>query len=231
MKSNIQGNSGFTLIEMMIAIFMSSIVIGSILLVYQSQNESYHTQERIVEVQQNLRTGLYYIQQRLRMAGYDPTGTKQFGLVFQLPFHAGIGTDLTSANTIAFTVDEDQDGVIDDDDDELFAFRLHNNNLQEFRRGAVSWIDIAKNIEILNFVYIKEDGTNVSDPSTSELDDIRSIQITIIARPDKEDRYHTDTRKYTNQQSTPLLDKSGTNADHFRRRKLSFEVKCRNLGL
>ncbi len=75
---------------------------------------------------------------------------------------------------------------------------------------------------------------NVLATPVADRTDIRSIQITIVARsgqnlPGLFNR-HTDNRIYLNQQGTVILDMSAA-PDAFRRRVLTAEVKCRNLGL
>jgi type IV pilus assembly protein PilW len=95
---------------------------------------------------------------------------------------------------------------------------------------------IAQNIHKLNFVYL--DGAsppNVLDDDgngnvTTSISQIRSVQITIVAKTDSRDpqRKYTDTSSYMNQQGTVILPAQN---DHFRRRLLTTTIRCRNLGL
>jgi type IV pilus assembly protein PilW len=86
---------------------------------------------------------------------------------------------------------------------------------------------VALNIDALNFVYLDNDGI-----TASSLADIRSVQITLVARSGDDVpvlmRKHTDNTIYTNQQGTEIL--SAQN-DNFRRIRLTATVKVRNLGL
>lgn len=223
-------NQGFTLIELLIALFISSLVIGCILLVYQSQNASYHAQERVAEMQQNLRASAYVMIKEIRMAGYDPDGSADTGIVA-----AGNGTN---GNPLHFSYIADFDGLDNngngakDEDGEtaiiqydLFDSSVDSDSDTDDLRQNINGNSqlLAHDIEALDFVYLDIDG-NV----TANTDDIRSIQVTIVAR--SEDRRFTDTKDYTNQQNTVILNHS-TYPPHYRRRKLSFEVRCRNLGL
>ena len=93
----------------------------------------------------------------------------------------------------------------------------------------------AENIEVLDLVYL--DGSDPpqvlnTEPDRSvpsdKLDEIRSVQVTMVARTDQEDRDYTNTTVYRNQQGEVIL--PGQN-DHIRRRILSSTVRCRNMGL
>jgi hypothetical protein len=98
------------------------------------------------------------------------------------------------------------------------------------RNGAL----VAENIEVLDFVYLREDRTALlATPLDSDNRDlIRSIQITLIARSGENVAVlmikHTDNKTYNNQQGDALLVNPN---DQFRRVILTADVKCRNLGL
>ena len=62
---------GFTLIELMIALAITSILLVGIYSAYSIQQRSYKTQRLIVSVQQNLRGALAVMEDEIRMAGYD----------------------------------------------------------------------------------------------------------------------------------------------------------------
>ncbi len=86
---------------------------------------------------------------------------------------------------------------------------------------------VALNIDALNFVYLDNDGI-----TASSLADIRSVQITLVARSGDVVpvlmRKHTDNTIYTNQQGTVIRPAQN---DNFRRIRLTATVKVRNLGL
>ena len=78
-------------------------------------------------------------------------------------------------------------------------------------------------IDVLDLVYLNENGG-----STSTLSEIRSVQISIVARTGQVDPGYTNNTFYLNQQGTEIYPASG---DSYRRRLLTEQVKCRNLGL
>ena len=60
---------GFTLIEILIAIAIFSIVMGGIYSVYETQNRSYLVQQQVASIQQNLRSAMFMIGRDARNAG------------------------------------------------------------------------------------------------------------------------------------------------------------------
>ena len=67
-------SDGFTIIELMIFIGMVSIVMVTAYAVFKAQQKSYKNQEAIVDTQENLRAGSFYVINEIRQAGYcyDP---------------------------------------------------------------------------------------------------------------------------------------------------------------
>ena len=80
MTTNKRTDSGFTLIEILVALALTGIVLGAIYAAYQSQHKTYITQESVAEMQQNLRAAMYLMVREIRMAGYDPRGTAGAGI-------------------------------------------------------------------------------------------------------------------------------------------------------
>ena len=248
---------GFTLVELLVAMTLSSIILGIIYGTYQAQLKSQMTQQQVVEMQQNARAAMFAMEREIRLAGYDPTES-------DVP-------QITSAQTgsITFTmdinngVDDDLDGNIDEFDEigmpnvdgdindnlEQITYRLSNDaggdgiadglncNLQRqhWDGAAMQTVDISLNIDALNFAYLDADGNNLivgSAVPAGQLADIRSIQISIVVRAGKNPRYglpnqNLDDKVYMNQQGAVILPAQN---DRFRRIVLSTDVFRRNLG-
>lgn len=66
---------GFTLIELMIAMAIASIVMGSMYRVYHTQQKAFTTQRLVVEMQQNARSAMSLMKRETRMAGYKPAAS------------------------------------------------------------------------------------------------------------------------------------------------------------
>ncbi len=241
----IKKKCGFTLVELMLVMVISSIVMGAIYSAYISQNRTYIAQDNVAEMQQNIRAGLGMLERDIRMAGYDSSGSKNFGFVNNVNFSNG-GAQLenvkTSNNVVAFTMDLDEDGGIDramEDVDgngnkdmtemEQVAYRLNGSDLQRYSTatGVVEWQTLAEEIENIEFNYMLDDGTTKNNPGTADLSSIRSIQISILARAGRPDREFTNTMTYTSASGVNW----GPYNDNFRRRLLVTTVQCRNMGL
>ncbi len=243
----LQKNKGFTLIELMVAMTISTIVTAAIYSTYKAQLSSYVTQQTVVEMQQNARAAIFAMERRIKHAGFNPMGSSAphdaiIGIVANFAdIDTNIGSShhqtdiITDATHIAFTMDADEDGVIDNNDNELVAYRLNGENLEIYMQdaaGAWGWLPLAENIEALDFVYLRDDGVVVTPPA--DIDQVRSVQITLIAKsgggtkPPALMMRHTDSKAYTNQQGVEVLPAPN---DNFRRIALSANVLCRNLSL
>jgi len=145
----------------------------------------------------------------------DPTG------------NAGAGIVTANANSISFTEDirgdadgSDPDGATNDPNESI-AYALSNNNLVRNTGGGNQVV--AENIDALDFVYLDENGN-----PTATLTDIRSVEITIVARIGRALRATKNNNLYYNQQGTQIL---GAQNDNFSRKSMTTFIKGRNLGI
>jgi type IV pilus assembly protein PilW len=251
MVGMLRKRSGFTLVEILVALALAGIVSAAVYNVYISQNKSYVVQDRVAEMQQNLRAAMYMMKREIRMAGYDPSGSVDAGFVTGLgdaadpdwedeAKKATTDDDNTddlrtrAIDRVAFTIDDDGDGTIEDANEERVAYRLggdEEDELQRLSAGAKEWHTLAQDIDAVDFVYLGAGGpTDVLDLSVDDLASIRSVQITLVARANFRDQDYTNNTVYVNQQGDTILDMSA-DPDNFRRRRLTTQVRCRNLGL
>jgi type IV pilus assembly protein PilW len=73
MTNIVQRVSGFTLIELMIAMALSAVFFSGIYFAFNSQQRTQIDQQLTADLQQNARAALYILQREIRMAGFDPT--------------------------------------------------------------------------------------------------------------------------------------------------------------
>ena len=216
-------NKGFTLIEALVAMAIAGVAMAGIYSAYSSQQRSYIVQEQVAGMQQSLRAAMDLMEREIRMAGFDPYRNSGAGIIA-----AGVNNI-----SFAFVADDDSyDNDSDGDTDESGELKTIRYSLYDSgsdgdndlgrKVGAGNNKPVAENIDALNFVYLREDGT-----PTANVSEMRSIQITVVARTDRVDSRYTDTAVYTNQQGIAIL---GPKNDNFRRRRLTAQVNCRNLA-
>ncbi|MGD8975371.1 MAG: prepilin-type N-terminal cleavage/methylation domain-containing protein, partial [Desulfobacterales bacterium] len=85
MITNKKNNKGFTLIELMIAIAIGSIVIAGTVMLFHRQIMANNTQRLIVSMQQNVRAAVSFMERDIRMAASDPTGEARLNPDFPPP--------------------------------------------------------------------------------------------------------------------------------------------------
>jgi type IV pilus assembly protein PilW len=235
MFARLNAGRGFTAIELLVALSMSIIVLAAIVSSLFSQQKVHMTQERLIDMQQDLRSAVYLFGADVKMAGYDPTGSAhasfliadQAEIQFQIDRNGDgdftdpgppVTADAMEVIHYALTNDANRDGIADGTPCHL-GRALDNGGFQI----------LAENIDALNFVYRDQDGnvlaTPVANPSA-----IRSVEIALVARsgenlPPFFFKYD-DQRDYFNRQGTKIL---AAPNDSFRRIWAIHEFNCRNL--
>ena len=110
---------GYTILELLVAMAISGIFMGTIYSAYISHQRSTLGHEQVSAMQRNLRSAMYYMEKEIRMAGCDPTGRTN-AVIIQ-----------ANANLTEFTGDIDADGTIGTD--EHITYSILNNNLSKSR--------------------------------------------------------------------------------------------------
>lgn len=105
---------GFTLVELLIGIAISSVVLAATYTVFNAQQKAYSTQTDVVDIQQSLRAGMYYLEREIRLAAYDPESLFPVAGIVQ----AGPGIFRFTMD-IYDGVDDDGDGILYYDPDEV----------------------------------------------------------------------------------------------------------------
>lgn len=219
-------NQGFTMVELLVAMVIALLALGAIYSTLLNQHKSYVVQEETAAMNQNLRIALFYMQREIRMAGCDPTG------------NANARIKTANATSINFTEDvrgdldgSDSDGDTDDANEDI-TYCLRANNLVKNTGGGNQMV--VQNIDALDFVYL--DGSSPpsvlnpegSDVPEENMDQIRSVEITMVARTDRATLASPNNNAYFNQRGWQILEPQD---DNFSRRSLTVWIKCRNLGL
>ena len=215
---------GFTLVDILVGLAMASVLMVAMVSLFTTMGRSYTTQSVAADVQQITRAGIELMVQEIRMAGFNPVGGAAAAIVPNFDdisvfdnTHSGQVAD-TGASRIAFTMDSDMDGRIDncrsgdgsskcpfpDDniENELIAYRLNNGFIQKYRGASGVWEAFTENnVSSLAFSYFDADNNPTTDPSL-----ITSVEISMTTQ-EPAGRGKTVSRTY------------------------STRVRCRNIGL
>ncbi len=176
--------TGFTLIELMIAMCLSLLVMAPVVSLFASLGRSYTTQEAAAEAQQDVRAALDFMLHDLRMAGLDPLGS------------AGTGIEIANVSKIRVTSDRNLNGFLDESDDEIvtYSYDSGNNRLDQILYEGSGSEDIRilmEDVTDLTFAYL-----DVNSATTATLADIRSIEIVMTVQGPA-GRDQTIARTYT----------------------------------
>jgi prepilin-type N-terminal cleavage/methylation domain-containing protein len=221
-------NQGFTMVELLVAMAVALLAIGAIYSTFLNQYRSYRIQEETAEMQQNLRSALLYMEREIRMAGCDPVNTADAGIIRAERTLIRFTEDVRGNSS-----DSDPDGDADDPNEDI-TYSLKGKNLVKNTGGGNHVV--AQNIDAIDFVYL--DGSSppnvLNDPLTGgdvpgeKIDQIRSVEVTIVARTSDPLLTSKNGRAYFNQRGKKILPPQN---DNVARRRLSTWIKCRNLGI
>ena len=218
-------DQGFTLLEVLVVILILGIVMAGVYSVYTSQQKSFLIQEDVAEMQQNLRAAMFSMVREIRLAGCNPTGKAT----------AGIVTATSTATSISVTMDisgnnpnvDPPDGDTGDAN-EAVTYALMDTDgdgtMDSLGRNTGGGLQpVASNIDALNFVYLDGSGGPTADSTQ-----IRSVQVTVVARTENPSVGFRNTAIYTNPWGDIVLPAQN---DAARRKVFTTRIRCRNLGL
>jgi type IV pilus assembly protein PilW len=168
---------GFTAVELLISLAIMSMTLGSIYSLYMSFIRTCTKESVKIKLQQNVRSSLDMMIRDIRLAGLDPEGTGEFGIIAVTP------------QSIKFTADRDMDGEldipnaadgIDLSDLEYMEYEFDDVNgivrmsLYKPPDGTTKEMSdtLVENVTGLTFSYFTS-----NDVTTSNLDDIRTVGI------------------------------------------------------
>jgi len=222
MMNTIKYNKGFSLIELIIAMAISTTVLSGIVALFHKQVVSHNTERLMVSMQQNVRAAASFMERDIRMARYDPSGI------------SGAAIIVANESQLRYQIDQNENGTIDVGETISYALNgddLVRGNVLPFAPALAPVV--ARNIDALNFDYFDADGNNISDKSVTPwvvpLNQIASIQVSIVARagntiPVGFTRV-TDVTQYRNRSGDIIF---GPANDVFRRMQVTTDIDCRN---
>ncbi len=187
MQHSIQNKeNGFTLVELLIAITIGLIVLGTLVGTLIIQRKTYDIQEQLTEMVQSARATMDIITREVMMAGFNPSGASFNGIPY-------------SAGQLQISADLNGDGVTTDSNENI-VYTFDGANLKIDRNTGGGAQTLAKNIQAFSFSYIDGDGN-----ATTTTADIRQIQIAITARTAKLDPKYGANGGYRTYSLTSLI--------------------------
>ncbi len=176
---------GFTLIEMLIAMAVGTLLLAAVSNTFINQRETYAIRDQVVVMQQNARGAMDFMIRELAMAGYDPSETSGAGIV------------AASATTIQATMDLNNDGDTGDTDEDV-TYALYDaegdGDLDLGRDTGGGNQLVAVNLQSLALVYTLDNGTTTSNPA--DLSQIRAIDVALTARTAQPDQQYPTNNGY-----------------------------------
>lgn len=189
--------SGFTIVEFLVAILLTSVIMGAIYGVYRIQTHSVKVQETRLEAQEYARAALDMMVREIRNAGYNPLGAT-LGASCGGGIVAGAPGVIT-ANATTFSFSYDFQGIVGppvapdgncDDTDELITYQFLAPGPQncasgfgDITRTANGTTEPLTNCNVptgssnFSLSYFKQDGT----PATG-LADIQRVLIELTVQ-------------------------------------------------
>ena len=182
--SSCKSQGGFSLIELLVTILLSSIVMGAIYSVYRVQTRSMKVQENRMEAQEYVRSVLDLMVREIRNAGYKPVtvGT----LLHPTPCDDGSnkGIYTASATRFDFRYDIDADGDCAEPDERItYDYDTANKNITRAVDGGAAQDLTDGNATNLDLRYFKQEGTELTLPvAPADLPNIQRVLISITVQ-------------------------------------------------
>ena len=174
--------SGFSLVELMIAMVIAIVSLGAIYGVFASVQKTSTSNEVTARVMQSLRTSVDFMESDIRMAGLDRFGS------------AAAGIEVATATNLRFTADRNMNGTIDTTDllDGLqqvdleritYFYDAANKRLRQcLSEGTTDeWDTVAENVENFSFIYFDANNNQIPFPISDNLL-IGFIEVSITVR-------------------------------------------------
>ena len=183
-------NRGFTLMELLVAMGIGTVILAAIAGTFMTQTRFYNAQEQINEMQQNARAAMDLMTREVKLAGYKPRGTEVFvGVAYsttELRIRENLNGYLADAAGGNATINDSSDEHI------VYTFDSANKRIRR-AYGAVGATQevIANNIEAFTFDYLDSAGAATTTPAN-----IRQVSLNITARTAKPDPNFTTNGGY-----------------------------------
>ena len=193
-----RAHAGFTLVELLVSLLLTSIILGAVYSVYRMQSHTLKIQENRLDAQEYARSVLDLMVREIRNAGYNPNGAVS-GTALGTNCAGGAvgapGVVTATATTFRFTSDFQgttagsvPNGTCNNADEDItYAFDTTcsgGGSLGNITRNGSSNPLTECNVTSFDIRYFKQDGTELSRPVTgaTNLSSIQRVQITLTVQ-------------------------------------------------
>lgn len=164
-------HSGATMIELIVAIVIGSILVVMVTQYFNSQNKTYHSAISMTEQRQGMRASMDLLQREVRAAGFDPTGIGFNGFDYD-------------EKKLVIRADLNGDGDLKDAEERIEYFVDSKNDClmrMAYSRGEASVGDknespdiVMEGVDAFEFEYFDGNGKPVqSSDGASEIKEVR----------------------------------------------------------
>jgi prepilin-type N-terminal cleavage/methylation domain-containing protein len=243
---------GFTLVELMIVVAITALVSTAAFGLYSAQERTYLRQQQLIEMNQDIRAFLYFLEKDIRIAGYDPTRhatdagirTLDSGITIAEPARIELIADLgMRRDNPACNHNEGCDSMPDEEINQIPCDGCVAERMRYLLvNGAVSKIFndkrstdnlnpqvIIENVDHLEFLYHLADGTaETAYPQEYDRSRILSIDVSMLVHS------RTSIKGYKNRSSYQPASGTvtwGPYNDNLQRILVVTNIKCRNMEL
>lgn len=160
----LSSDGGFTVTELVLALAMMMIAMAAMISLLISLGRSYTAQNAAASVQQVTRTGIDIMTRSIRMAGLNPIGKSNIGIME------------ASAHKFRFQQDLNGSGAIELGQDEDVAYLLNDKNqlIRQKDGNARSNRSLIDDVKDLTFKYFGKNGEETNVP-----DNIYTVEISL----------------------------------------------------
>ncbi len=194
--------NGMTLIEILVAMAVGSIVMLGLYSMFNTQSKLYEGENKVMRMNSQAKIAMDFLSRRLRHLGYNPREIS--GTTFGLQSYTTSATNVT----IYFTTDtylaninnpaRGDYGTLDNNNEERVYMQWDGSNgadgnpVNEIQLGIIDgagartgWQTIATDITSLAFLFTFDNGTTgtpTAGSGTQGFDDIRAVSVTMQAK-------------------------------------------------
>lgn len=183
MQLSKESSSGFTLLELLVAMGIGLAMMGAIATTYMSQTKIYNSQEQINELEQNVRGALDIITRELKMAGYKPAGGTVTGVTYSTT-QLQIEADVNAGGSIDDTSNSTVERII-------YAYDSGNKKITRKLGSGGTAQTVAENINAFTFEYLDAAGS-----ATTTTANIRQVKVNITGKTAKADPTYSANSGY-----------------------------------